>query len=128
MVVWGVGRDPIGFVAPLRFKPLDSQPEKSNMGPVSTNVHDFELFRKVVEASWPSICRVFGPVDLKTYFGGFRSVPKSCATKSYADSWRYHLDKCLIRPFHVHLFFNCFRAFSETPSLRLSQSRESSVH
>ena len=41
MAFWGVGMGPIGLVAPLRFKTLDSQPEKSNMGPVSTNVHDF---------------------------------------------------------------------------------------
>ena len=41
MVILGVGRGPIGLVAPLRFKTLDSQPEKSNMGPVSTKCHDF---------------------------------------------------------------------------------------
>ena len=38
--VLGVRRGPIGFVAPWRFKTLDSQPEKSNMGPVSTNFND----------------------------------------------------------------------------------------
>ena len=41
MAVWGVGRNPIGLVASLRFKWLDSQPDSSNMGPVSTDVHDF---------------------------------------------------------------------------------------
>ena len=41
MAVLGVGRGPTGLVAPWRFKTLDSQPEKSNMGPVSINVHDF---------------------------------------------------------------------------------------
>ena len=41
MAVLGVGMGPIGLGAPLRFKTLDSQPEKSNMGPVSTDVHDF---------------------------------------------------------------------------------------
>ena len=41
VVVLGVGRGPIGLVAPLRFKTLDSQPEKSNMGPVSNDFHDF---------------------------------------------------------------------------------------
>ena len=44
MAVLGVGRGPIGLVAPLRFKTLDSQPEKSNMGPVSTDVHYFCYF------------------------------------------------------------------------------------
>ena len=41
MAVLGVGRGPIGLVAPLRFNLLDSQPEKSNMGPVSIDFHDF---------------------------------------------------------------------------------------
>ena len=38
---FGVGRVPIGLVAPLRFKWLDSQPDSSNMGLVPTDVHDF---------------------------------------------------------------------------------------
>ena len=41
MAVLGVGRSPIGLEVPWRFKMLDSQPEKSNMGPVSIIVHDF---------------------------------------------------------------------------------------
>ena len=41
MAALGVGRGPIGLVAPLGFKTLDSQLEKSNMGPVSTDFHDF---------------------------------------------------------------------------------------
>ena len=41
MAVLGVGMGPIGFGAPLGVKTLDSQPEKSNMGPVSNNVHEF---------------------------------------------------------------------------------------
>ena len=41
MAVLGVGRGPIGLVAPLRFKMIDSQPEKSNMRPVSIVFHDF---------------------------------------------------------------------------------------
>ena len=41
MAVLGVGMGPIGLVAPLRFKTLDSQSEKSNIGPASINVHDF---------------------------------------------------------------------------------------
>ena len=41
MAVLGVGRGPHGLGAPSRFKTLDSQPEKSSMGAVSTSVHDF---------------------------------------------------------------------------------------
>ena len=41
MKVLGLGKSHIGLVvAPLGFKILDSQPEKSNMGPVPTDVHD----------------------------------------------------------------------------------------
>ena len=46
MAVLGVRRVPIGFIAPLSFKWLDSQPEKSNMGPVPTDFHDFLTFQK----------------------------------------------------------------------------------
>ena len=46
MAVLGVGRVPIGLVAPLRFKWLDSQPDSSNMGPVSTDFNEFCAFLK----------------------------------------------------------------------------------
>ena len=55
MAVLGVGRVPIGLVAPLRFKWLDSQPDSSNMGPVSTDFHEFRDFRK----SEPQEARIF---------------------------------------------------------------------
>ena len=41
MAVFGVGRCLIGLVAPWRFKMLDSQAVKSNMGPVPTNFYEF---------------------------------------------------------------------------------------
>ena len=41
---WGVTSGLIGFVASLRFKMLDSQPEKFNMGRVSIDVHDVRNF------------------------------------------------------------------------------------
>ena len=46
MAVLGVWRVPIGLVVALRFKWLDSQPDSSNMGPVSTDFHDFCDFLK----------------------------------------------------------------------------------
>ena len=46
MTVLGVGRVPIGLVAPLRFKWLDSQPDSSKMGPVSIDFHEFCDFLK----------------------------------------------------------------------------------
>ena len=46
MAVLGVGRVPIGLATPLRFKWLDSQPDSSNMGRVSTDFHEFYDFLK----------------------------------------------------------------------------------
>ena len=46
IAVLGVGRGPIGLLAPSRFKILDSQPDSSNMDPVPTNFHDFLDFAK----------------------------------------------------------------------------------
>ena len=41
MAVLGVGMGPIGLVAALRFKMLDSQLDSSNMGTVPIDFHDF---------------------------------------------------------------------------------------
>ena len=41
IAVLGVPSGPIGLVAALGFKILDSQPDSSNMGPVSNDFHDF---------------------------------------------------------------------------------------
>ena len=46
MAVLGFGIGSIGLVAPLRIKRPDFQPEKSNMGPVSTDFHEFYDFPK----------------------------------------------------------------------------------
>ena len=45
MAAFGVGGSPTGFIAPLRLNMLDSQTEKSNMGPVPIDFHDFRLFK-----------------------------------------------------------------------------------
>ena len=70
IAVLGIPSGPIGFVAALGFKILDSQPEKSNMGPVWTDFHDFEHFQKVFVASWPVI-DIFGPELSKLDFQAF---------------------------------------------------------
>ena len=46
MPVLAFRRGPIGCIAPLSFKWLDSQPDSSNMGPVSTDFHAFCDFLK----------------------------------------------------------------------------------
>ena len=79
--ILGVRKGPMGFIAPWRFKALDSQPVKSNMGPASIDFHDFDFFGKVVMASWPGIYSAFGSGVQKYNFRLDRSEPKSCATK-----------------------------------------------
>ena len=60
-VCLGIGSGPTGFAAPLRFNALDSQPDRSNMGPVPTDVHEF--------CDWQKSCRGF----LTRYLSCFRS-------------------------------------------------------
>ena len=45
-VLLGVRSGPIGFAAPLELKMLDSQPDSSNMAPVSIDVHEFRQYQK----------------------------------------------------------------------------------
>ena len=47
MAVLGVGRGPIGLVAPLRFQTIDSQPDSSNLGPVLMDFHDLQNFPNI---------------------------------------------------------------------------------
>ena len=56
------------------------------------------------------------------------SEPKRCATKSYAHSWWYHLEKCLLWPFRAHLRFWNFGHFLKVRSLFRSQKLQKSVH
>ena len=70
MTVLGVPSGPIGLVAPLRFKMLDSQPEKSNMGPFSIEFHGLHVFE--------SNCHGF----LTRYFSPFRPVSPEFASFS----------------------------------------------
>ena len=71
----------------------------------------FELFRKVATTLWPGIYRVFGLDLSENNSRVFWSEPKRWATKSYADSWWYHLEKCLLWPFRIHLRFSIFGHF-----------------
>ena len=65
----------------------------------------FQISGSIVTASRHGIYRVFGPIVPKSAFRVFLSGSKRCATKSYADSWRYHLQKCLLWPFRGPLRF-----------------------
>ena len=69
MAVFGVPSGPIGFVAALGFKTLDSQPEKSNMSPFGQIFMILNIFKKVAGVSWSGIYRVFGLELPKQDFG-----------------------------------------------------------
>ena len=88
----------------------------------------FVTFQKSGDDSLARHLPCFRPGALESNFRVFWSEPKRFATKSYADSWWYHLEKCLIRSFRVHLRFSIFGHFWRSLPIRLSQSRESSVH
>ena len=81
-----VGSGPIGFASPSRFKTLDSQAVKKNIGPVPLDVHEISEFQKRCRG-FLTVCVVFSAwARPHLYFRGFLSKAKICATKSYADS------------------------------------------
>ena len=67
----GVPSGPIRLVAALRFKILDSQPDSSNMGPVSIDFHEIWDFLKSWGGFLTCIYRVFGPGASQFTFSRF---------------------------------------------------------
>ena len=118
----GVGRGPFVLVAPLRFKMLDSQPGKSNMGPVLVDFRDFKIFRKSGDVSLARYLLCFRPGAPKYRFSSF-----SVGTK------KMHGEKLcrfvVVSPREVpSLPVSCpfniltFRSFLKVPLLFLSHS------
>ena len=127
-VVLGVGRCPISFLAPWRFKTLDSQPGKCNMGPVSIVLHDFRPFRKRCHGFLARYLSCFRPSRPKNLFSTF-----SVETKKVR-----HEKLCrfvVVSPREV-LFLTCscqfqilsFSYFFKASALFRSQSSRKSVH
>ena len=128
MAVLGFRRGPIGFIAPLSFKWLDSQPEKSNMGPVPTDFHDFLTFQKSQDGF------------LTRYLSCFRAGASKFAFSRFPVRTKKNRDEKLCRfvvvsprevpslpvscPFKI---FN-FRSFLKVRSLFRSQKLQKSVH
>ena len=81
MAILEVRRGPIGLVAPLRFKIIDSQPDSSNMGPVPTDVHDFRLFRKRWHGFLACYLLCFRPNRPKVGFSSFLVATKKMRGK-----------------------------------------------
>ena len=125
MSVLGFRRGPIGFIAPLSFKWLDSQPEKWNMGPVPIDVHDFLTFQKSQDGF------------LTRYLSCFRAGASKCAFSSFSVGTKKNRDEKLRRfvvvsPREVpYLTFSCsfkifnFRSFLKVCSLfPMSETRQ----
>ena len=128
MTVLGVPSGPIGFVAALAFKILDSQPDSPNMGPVSNDFHDFQSFQKSRRGF------------LARYLPCFRSgAPKKGFSSFLTGTKEMHDEKLcrfvVVSPREVHyLTISCpfkifiFQSFLKAPPICLSQFREFSVH
>ena len=128
LVVLEVPSGAISLVAPLRFKTLDSQPEKSNLGPVPTDFHDFLTFQKSQDGF------------LTRYLSCFRARASQFAFSRFSVETRKNRDEKLRRfvvvsprevpslavscPFKI---FN-FRSFLKVRSLFRSQKLQKSVH
>ena len=128
MAVLGFRRGPIGFIAPLSFKWLDSQPDSSNMGPVPTDVHDFLTFQKSQDGF------------LTRYLLCFRAGASKFAFSRFSVETKKNRDEKLCRfvvvsprevpslpvscPFEILIF----RLFLTVHSLFRSQKFRKSVH
>ena len=128
MPVLGFRRGPIGFIAPSSFKWLDSRPEKSNMGPVPTEFHDFLTFQQSQDGF------------LARYWSCFRAGASQFAFPRFSVGTKKNRDEKLRRfvvvssrevpslavscPFKM---FN-FRSFLKVRSISRSQKLKKSVH
>ena len=117
MVVLGVGSGSNGLVAPLRFKTPDSQPDKSNMGPVPIDFHDFLTFQKSQDGS------------LTRYLSCFRAGASKFAFSRFSVETKKNRDEKLRRfvgvssrevaslPISWPFKFLCFRSFLDIRSI-----------
>ena len=117
MAVLGFRRGPIGFIAPLSFKWLDSQPEKSNMGPVPTEFYDFLTFQKSQDGF------------LTRYLSCFRAGASQFAFSRFSVETKKNRDEKLRRfvvvsprevpslPISWPFKFLCFRSFLDIRSI-----------
>ena len=126
--VLGFRRGPIGFIAPLSFKWLDSQPVKSNMGPVPIDFHDFRLSQKSCHGFLARYLSCFRPSRPKVGFFRFLVGTK----KNRDEKLRRFV---VVSPREVpYLSVSCpfkifkFRSFLNVRSLVGSQASRKSVH
>ena len=126
--VLGFRRGLIGFIAPLSFKWLDSQPDSSNMGPVPTDFHDFLTFQKSQDGF------------LTWYLSCFRAGASKFAFSRFSVETKKNRDEKLRRfvvvsprevpslPISCPFKILTFRSFLKVRSLFRSQKLQKSVH
>ena len=128
MAVLGVGKVSIGWVAPVRFKWLDSQPDSSNMGPVPTDVHEFPTFSKSCHGFLTRYLSCFGTCRRKIAFSSFPVGTKKNRDKKLRRfvvvSPREVPSLPISCPFKIWVF----RSFLKIAHLFLSLSSRKSVH
>ena len=127
-VVLGVGRCPIGFVAPWRFKTLDSQPGKCNMGSVSIDFHDFRLFRKRCHGFLARYLSCFRPGRQKIGFSRLSVETKKMRGEKLCRFVVVSARELPYMAFSCQFKIFSFRHVFKHPTLFLSQSSRKSVH
>ena len=128
MAVLEVPSGPMALVAALRFKTTDSQPDSSNMGPVSIDFHEFCDFQKSCHGFLTRYLSCFRPNRPKVGFSSFL-----VATKKMRDKKLRRF--VVVSPREVHsLLVLCqfkisvFLTFLKAPSIVQSQAPRKSVH
>ena len=128
MTVLGVPSGPIGFVAALAFKILDSQPDSPNMGPVSNDFHDFQSFQKSRRGFLARYLPCFRSGATQTRFSSFLTGTKKMRDEKLRRfvvvSPREVPSLTVSGPFKILIF----RSFLPARPICLSQFREYSVH
>ena len=128
MAVLGIPSGPIGFIAPLSFKWLDSQSDSSNMGPVSIDVQEFQTFSKSGHGFLTCYLSCFGTCRRKITFPSF-----PVGTKKNRDKKLRRF--VVVSPREVpSLTFSCpfkilmLGSFLQPPPFSLPQPSRKSVH
>ena len=128
MAVFGVGRCLIGLVAPWRFKMLDSQPEKSNMGPVQADFHDFFIFRKSQDDCLARYLSCFRAGASKSTFSNVLVGTKKLRDEKLCRFVVVSPREVPSLPFSCPFKILIFRPFLNFPVLFLFQFLQKSVH
>ena len=107
---------------------LASQPEKSNMGPVQADFHDFVIFEKVIMDLWPGICCVFGLVPSQDRFSRLWAGTKKMRDEKLCRFVVVSAREVPSLSFSCRFKIRIFRLFLKAPLIYLSRFRECSVH